>query len=182
MVPALQHSVGLQRCPVLWPLAVGTTRRFWHGWRDPIDLSSARGVRARASGLLSWLCELPCVYFSFEQLLSAVDFHFSMMMKPVVKKKKRKKKPTSPVEEFWVLVFLVDPSLQDCAILFCGFWWSLSIPRESASESYRESFSAHSPHHSFRCGSLLSGDMRLCGAPEDQAARGTFGSAALELL
>ena len=37
MVPPLEHSVGLQRCPVLQPLAFGTPRRFWHGWRDPID-------------------------------------------------------------------------------------------------------------------------------------------------
>ena len=41
MVPPLEHSVGLQRCPILWPLASGTPRRFWHGWGDPIDLSCA---------------------------------------------------------------------------------------------------------------------------------------------
>ena len=41
MVPPLEHSVGLQRCPILWSLASGTPRRFWHGWGDPIDLSCA---------------------------------------------------------------------------------------------------------------------------------------------
>ena len=36
MVPPVEHSVGLQRCSVLRPLASGAPRRFWHRPLTPL--------------------------------------------------------------------------------------------------------------------------------------------------